>query len=275
MQVVIPIGVGSNWSNNELRYCLRSISKHCKFDVELILIGEPGVGVPWIKNCTYVAINRFYPDSLSDEYGGEKFYENYFSVLDKIRWFCNQKMCADEFLLFSDDYLLLNDVSDPKLFYNNALGKNNTSKLNKIRRTRHEKTILEALELARQDKHRNGLSEYEIHAPRLYNKEKLLKLYNRYPLEKQKVPYSLATLYYNLYYDEPKCFVKDSSCRLVCYCHWSDGPHHIVPVTMNELDQESSQYTTLSYNDIGLNSVGGLLKNWIALKYGDKSMFET
>ena len=272
MQVVIPIGVGSNWENNELRYCLRSL-KHCKFDVEPIILADEGVSIPWLTNVVCVPITRFYPQGLETEYGA-KFFENYFSVLDKVRWFCHQDFCGDDFLLFSDDYLLLKDVDDPRLFENNALGKNNTSKLNKTRRTRHEKTILEALELAHQEKHCNGLAEYEIHAPRFYNKARLLKIFNRHPLEKQKTPYALATLYYNSYYDEPKCFVKDESCRIVCYCHFDDGYHQYMPDTISEMDYLADKYYMLSYQDKGLNVSDGFLKRWIISAYPDKCKYE-
>jgi len=275
MQVVIPIGTGSNWDNNELRYCLRSL-QNLKFDVEVIIFGEPGVSIPWLRNALYVDVTRFYPENLEDEYG-VKMYENYYSVLGKLKWFCDQDICGDEFLLFSDDYLILKEVSDPNVFLNNALCKDNANKYDKKKRSRHERTILEALDLAHKDKHRNGLANYEIHAPRLYNKELLQKLFNRYPLEQTKIPYSLATLFYNLFFDKPNSLVKDESCRHVAYCHfdivdWT--PHHYTPVTGFEIEQSLKDYTVLSYTDKGLSVFGGLLKNWISAKYPDKSHWE-
>lgn len=93
MQIVIPIGIGSNWDNNELRYCLRSINEYLG-DVDLVVLGEPGVSIPWLTNCTYHELPRFYPEGLKEEYGDFVF-GNFFTVLDKIRWFVEQDFCQD------------------------------------------------------------------------------------------------------------------------------------------------------------------------------------
>ena len=274
MKVIIPIGTGSNWDNNELRYCLRSIEKHAKFDKEIIILGEQGVSIPWLQNCLYKEINRYYPDNLEEMYG-VRLFENFFCVLNKIQWYCNQDFCGDEFILFSDDQLLVRDVSDPMEFFNVAFCIDNASKLDKKKRSRHERTILQSLELAHQHKHRNGLSNYETHTPRLYNTRLLKNVFHKYPLETINTPYALATLYYNLFFDNPRAFVKDASCRHVAYFHFDgDSAHHIYPTNKVEIDQASKEYTTFSYNDKGLNSCGMVFRTWIENVYPTKSQYE-
>lgn len=272
MQIVIPIGTGSNWENNELRYCLRSLQKNLKFDLEPIILGEQGVDITWLRNVLYVAVERFYPDNLEEEYGA-KFFENYYAVLHKLCWFCNQDICGDEFLYVYDDQIFLNPVFDSLEFFNKALHIDKSNKLDKKKRTRHERTILQALELAHGEKHYNGLANHETHAPRLYNKVLLQKLFHRFPLEATKIPYALATLYYNLFFDDP-VLVDKESCRHVCYLHFDDGRHHYCPVSELELDNSIKDYTVCSYNDKGLDVRAGVLKSWLAKRYPTKSIYE-
>jgi hypothetical protein len=271
MQVVIPIGTGSNWDNNELRYCLRSLDEYLG-DVDLVVLGEPGVDIPWLSNCTYHELPRFYPEGLEDEYG-DRLYENYYCVLGKIRWFVNQDFCQDEFLYFYDDQIVLNPVTDYQVFFNKALCIDNAHKYDKKKRSRHEKTILQALELAHLSKHRNGLSSFNTHYPRLYNKQLLQKLFHKFPLEKQKIPYELATLYYNLFYEEPEHINKES-CRLVAYIHWDHGVHQFSPTSNIEMDLIKKEYLVCSYNDRGLNACSYLLRNWMESFFAVKSKWE-
>ena len=269
MQVVIPIGVGSNWSNNELRYCLRSISKHCKFDVEPIILADEGVSIPWLTNVVCVPITRFYPQGLEEKYG-MKMYENYFDTSHKLKWFSEQDFCGDNFLWMYDDQLILQDITDVQIFDNVAVGK-----IRSGRKSRHDKTIIQAMDISHRERCHNGLWISESHAPRYYNKAKLQRMFRCYPFETMDVPYALYTTYRNIYYDDPKSVIMDESCRLICYYHFDDGtPHHQLPDTMGEIDDASKKYYTLNFTDKGLNATGELLKRWIISAYPDKCKYE-
>lgn len=271
MQVVIPLGIGSNWNNNELKYCLRSIEKHLKFDIEVIILGEQGVSIPWLQNCLYVELNRFYPDNLVGEYGSKKF-EQFFCTLAKYKWISQQDFIQDDFILMYDDQLILNTIDDYRVFENVALC---ADRSNKNSKSRHSETISQALDLSRNEKHHDLMYNGETHAPRLYNKQLLQKLFHRYPFEKMKIPYSLYTLYRNIFYGDPKTIIKDEACRLMAYCHFEDGtPHHKFPVTIFEIEQDLKDYLVCNYTDKGLNVCGGVFKVWVENKYNVKSCFE-
>jgi hypothetical protein len=275
MQIVIPIGTGSNWDNNELRYCLRAIENKANFDVSVTIIGESGVNIPWLRDVRYATIKRYYREDLLEEYG-DRFYESFFCVLDKIRWFVQQDFCEDEFLLFSDDYFLLNEIDDPRIFENVAFDVDKDSKYIKKARSRHERTILEALELAHKFHHHNGLRNCEVHCPRLYKKDLLQNLFHKFPLEKQKVPYALATLYNNLFFHDDGRYVKDPKNKLVAYAHWTDGTeHHYSPTSNMELDLIAKEYKVLSVTDKGLFACEHLVANFIEDRYPVKSRFES
>ena len=52
IDVVIPLGTGSRWQDNELRYCLRSIEKNLSGVNEVVIVGEKP---KWLTNvrCVY------------------------------------------------------------------------------------------------------------------------------------------------------------------------------------------------------------------------------
>lgn len=276
MQLVIPIGIGSEWQDNELRYCLRSVSEFFSFDVEVVVLGEPGVSLPWLTNCTYHEIPRFYPDGLQGEYG-DRFFENYFCTLGKYKWLSQQEWLDDNFLVMYDDQLILKEVADPLVFENVAFCRDRSNKLDKKKRSRHERTILQALTLVNNYKKHDWLFNYETHAPRLYNKERLQKLFRQNDFTKMKIPFALSTLYGGMFYNEPKLLVKDEGGRHVCYVHWGavdSSAHHLCPTSKMELDIASKEYTCLSYNDKGLRACNSLLAGWIERRYPVKSGWE-
>ncbi len=94
VDVVYPLGSGSTWGNNELRYSLRSIEKHLKNCRHVYIIGEdPG----WeINNVTLIPFeDRWHPSR---------------NIMEKIRVACRNQQISDEFIFMNDDFFLLQDV---------------------------------------------------------------------------------------------------------------------------------------------------------------------
>jgi hypothetical protein len=270
MDIVIPIGLGSpdNW---ELKYHLRSLEKNCKLTFKPIILGEPGVSIPWIKEVVYVSTTRYYPENLEGEYHA-KLFENFFSVLYKVKCYADNH--PEKFILAYDDQILLNSIESFDMFENVAFCRENVRKLINGG-SRHDKTICEALRIAHLHKCRNGLSNYTNHAYKVYEGSKLQKLFGCYPLEKQKIPYELYTLYCNIFYDEPQSVIKDELNKLVAYLHWDDGsPHHAFATSPQEINEIAKNYTLLSYNDAGLRVAGSTLKTWIENEFSKPSKYE-
>jgi hypothetical protein len=270
MQVIIPIGNGSNWQNNELRYCLRSLQENCKFDFDVTVISEPNCYPDWLTNVEHIEIPRYYPEGLEDDYGA-KFYECYFSNLNKYFEYSNSSACPDKFAVVYDDQLLLKPIDSFDCFENVALCPDKSNQFDKKKRTRHEKTILKALDLAHMDRHTDNLYNYATHCIKVYERERLQKLFRKFPYQKMKIPYDLATLYFNIYYDHPKLVLRDATCSTIAYLHFEDGYHHFDAITSPELDNIAKRYTMISYNDRGL--LPGV-KNWIENRWPYKSKYE-
>ena len=103
IDVVIPLrDRPSPYNDEELRYCLRSIEKY--MDVrDVWVVGQPRdwLSVNWI--------------SLSD--GGSRFG----SAHRKIRAACDNPFISDPFVLFNDDFFLLNPIKDFPDYYDGTL----------------------------------------------------------------------------------------------------------------------------------------------------------
>lgn len=102
MDIVIALGTGSRWQDNELRYALRSIEKHLKGYGEVLLIGEKP---KWIQNVKHYDV----PDKP-----GRKNFSIFQKILTGCEW-----VTGDDFLFWNDDHFLLKDldVKDFKYWY--------------------------------------------------------------------------------------------------------------------------------------------------------------
>jgi hypothetical protein len=249
---------------------LRSLQENCKFDFDITIISEPNCFPDWLTNVGHIEIPRYYPEGLDDEYGA-KFFECYFSNLNKYCEYSNSSSCPDKFAVVYDDQLLLKPIDSFDCFENVALCPDRSNQLDKKKRSRHEKTILKALDLAHMEKHHNGLYNYATHCIKVYEKVRLQKLFHKYPYQKMKIPYDLATLYFNIYYDQPKVVLRAPTASTIAYLHFENGYPHFDVTTPHELDSIATQYTMISYNDKGL--LPGV-KSWILNRFTPPSKFE-
>jgi hypothetical protein len=104
MKIVIPLGPGSKWQNNELRYALRSFEKHLSGVTGLLIIGDKP---DWL-NCESIP--------FKDQSLGRHKERN---IFDKVSAAC--KLIRDPFLFANDDHFLLTDF-DAGLFPNYYYG---------------------------------------------------------------------------------------------------------------------------------------------------------
>lgn len=99
MDILIPLGRGSRWSDNELRYCLRSVEKHLIGYSHIFLVGECPL---WIDRDTVIHI----PAEDIEGFG----FRDY-NIYQKIMAGCEHSLITDNFLFMNDDHFLLQNFT--------------------------------------------------------------------------------------------------------------------------------------------------------------------
>ena len=188
---VIPLGTGSTWEDNEIRYMLRSLEQYCHFDFEVILYVTKKID--WLS-CQQIVVKRKYPKQLLEFFNYQKHYENYYDVINKLRAIIDNDDIPEEFFFMYDDILLLCDLyyHDLKIIYAGAEYKNNP-KLYDEPKTKWMRTINASLRACKN----NGrpLFLYETHLPRYFKKSQLREMFRKFVPEENKIPYAISTLY--------------------------------------------------------------------------------
>lgn len=101
MHYLYPLGRGSRWDDNELRYSLRSIEKNCPGDVTIV-----GYCPRWVKNVQHVPFNPVDGTKLSREYC---------AMLGAMPYVPN------EFVFMNDDFFIMEPMTDVGLFHQGPL----------------------------------------------------------------------------------------------------------------------------------------------------------
>lgn len=155
IDVVIPLGKGSRWGDNELRYCLRAIEENLTNYRNIWIIGE----LPkWTTNVWHIPLKDNY--SVPD-----------YNIMLKIKAACEDKRISQDFLFMNDDHFLLHQFNAPN-FPNYHDGTcNDILKLRSLspyqKRVRATNDYLLSKHLPNR--------YFDIHYPIIYNKDKFLK----------------------------------------------------------------------------------------------------
>lgn len=156
IDVVIPMGTGSQSGDNELRFCLRAIERLLKGYRNIYIVGH----LPrWCTNVVHVKHNEYHPKANN--------------IHDKIAAACNHPDITDDFILFNDDYFLVQAVDAPIYPYYYS-----------------DSALDEVMQRPKADPYRrlvvdtyseiNTARYYDIHCPIVINKEAFLSQpYNR------------------------------------------------------------------------------------------------
>ncbi len=102
MNILIPLGKGSTWENNELRYCLRGIVKHLTVWNQIVIIGEKP---SWLKP-DYRLLHVSFPEKHS-AINKER------NIHLKIMFAIEKGFVSTNFLFMNDDHFLLHDFQAP------------------------------------------------------------------------------------------------------------------------------------------------------------------
>ena len=151
MDIVIPLGTGSRWQNNELRFALRSIEKYLTGYDKIFIIGEcPS----YLQNIIHIPC----PD-----FPGRKEY----SIFNKIMKAVADERCSDYFVFWNDDIFLIDNLqtADFKFWYEGTL----QSKYEQSHG--HYKAAIKNMI----DIKYYYFAYTDIHTPIIYNKEKFIK----------------------------------------------------------------------------------------------------
>lgn len=103
LDVVYPLGVESDWDNNELRYSLRSLERHFEALGQVWIVGHKP---DWLTNVRHIP----FPDAHKSNKDA--------NLIDKIRRVCQEADLSEHFLFFSDDQYVLKTVSPEDFGYN-------------------------------------------------------------------------------------------------------------------------------------------------------------
>lgn len=101
IDIVIPLGRGSRWQDNELRYCLRSIEKHLTGYRNIWIVGY----LPkWVTGVKHIPATD---ETKNSDY----------NIMRKIELSCLAGEISDSFLFMNDDHYLLSDFDAPTFPY--------------------------------------------------------------------------------------------------------------------------------------------------------------
>jgi hypothetical protein len=269
MTIFIPLGTGSNWGNNELKYCLRSLEENLLDDFEVICYYQkkPNLNIKGRK------IDRWYPQKAYYYYNRVKNYENYFDVLNKVDKFVNSNDCPEYFLYLYDDILLINKIVSNEIFNLPQFKVNEKSYLYN-EKSKWGRTVNEALRLS------NGALNFEHHLPMIYKRDLLKEMFNKFPIKEQLIPYALGTLYFNFFPQESSNIHLNDLPNYKCGFEGMGGYMNRQCVykqdSVEEIESVVKNKIFCNYNDEALawKAPEYPLKKWIELTFNKPSRYE-
>lgn len=240
IDVVIPLGKGSTWQNNELRYCLRSIEKHLKNYRNIFIVGE----LPAFIHHSPFTIHLPVPDGHSSNPAR--------NIFQKLVAACYEDELSEEFIYFNDDYILTQDVDATTLPHYHK-EHNLKESAGRVQQGNTFRTALENTAKALEAKG-HPITNFDIHVPMRINKEKFLHLqqYN------WVVPYGYTAK--SLY-----CNSVGITGEFLCDCKINEG------LRRAEIEERISNRFCFSYGDAGLF---GDMKQWLKDQFPQPSTFE-
>lgn len=242
LDVVYVLGTGSRWSDNELRFSLRSIERYLSGLRNVYVVGHKP---DWLRNVVHIPA----PDPYRQNKDA--------NMIHKLLIACQQEELSPAFVAISDDQLLLAPIHAGELrpcFETTLHDKPPTWFERTAYRRRHSRNTVEALE----DELGRGRSLfcYNTHTPRLVHKLEFATYMRRqdYPT----MPLSMYTLYFNLALrtHEP---IRNRRAQIM------------QPMSGDEIRRRCEGRLYLGYRDKGLNDA---LKRFLADRFPEPSKYE-
>lgn len=153
--IIVPLGVGSRWMDNELRYALRSIEKHLSGYRDIYIIGAPR---KWLQNVKYIDAPEQYTRK-------EK------CIFDKLIRAAEHPDVSSTFITTNDDIFFLKPIAAAEIkYWKSGNVKNLLVKTQGLYRS----TVANTEKYLRENNLPDG--HFDIHVPILYEKEKMMML---------------------------------------------------------------------------------------------------
>lgn len=280
MKILVPLGSGSNWQNNELRYMLRSIEQNLKGDYEIEIYGD---APNWVTNVKVVKTERYYPEWLREKKQKEKKgldYENFFDTLNKVKMFA--KANEGKFLYMYDDVLVIREINI-NYIRNIPLEIELPIYYHIRKHEKHGRTINSSVDVLNNENSffsPRDIYNYETHIPRVYECEKMRQCFAMFDFTKMEIPYALATVYCN-YYDEDSYRYTDGIKSIKAgFYGINENVASYLSSSLEYIEAATKDKIFVNYNDMGLNCMATdlsgkqYLKEWIMNRFPNKSKFE-
>jgi len=238
--LVYILGAGSKWSNNEIRYSLRSVEQNLRGYRDIWIVGERP---DFVTNVHHLQ----FPDSYKEAKDA--------NIVNKVLRACCEDQVSENFLIMHDDYVILNPI-DTDFFKHPFVNEKFTEETKKqfsgwFQQMEKTKTVLKE----------RGLNtiDYNLHAPKLVNKKKFLQTMLSYAYAEGKglLPY---TLYYNTI--KVRNHVTNSS------QYFFGVNENVTSTTLNDF---SKTHVGLYFNDHGVTED---LKSFLTKKFPVPSRYE-
>lgn len=180
MNVLIPLGLGSPWDNNELRYCLRGIEKHLRGVGDVVIVGECP---EWLTGVIHIPCKDRWEAHYRD-----------FNIYNKIRVGIESGLLGEEFLFFNDDHFLLSDFDACSFpyYYSQSLH----IQENLLKNKSHYRNVLTNSLNLLVSRYR-PVKHFDVHAPITYNSDLFLQHVSSVDWRKP-YGYAIKSLYCNL-----------------------------------------------------------------------------
>lgn len=172
IDVVYALGNGSIHNNNELKFSLRSLEKHCKGYNNIYVIGEKPW---WITNIIHKPVKDIQPKAVS--------------ILNKIKFACKIPELSERFLFVNDDHFFLKDMDITEMEY-----QYNNEEMRMILETREKTDGYRSL-VESTNKVTKEANYFDIHKPIIYEKSKFLDMCKKYNFAKYKDGLLVKTMY--------------------------------------------------------------------------------
>jgi hypothetical protein len=157
IDIVIPLGRGSNWQDNEIRFCLRGIEKH---------IAEPRVFIIGHKPAFIQGVSHYQMDDVQNHKQKEA------NIHRKIMLACNLSELSERFLFMNDDHFLLAELNkDFPAYYDGTLSDRIDSR---TKRDSYFSSLVNTEAVLKSKKKQTKY--YDIHYPVFYQKSKYISL---------------------------------------------------------------------------------------------------
>lgn len=234
MDIVIPLGKGSKWENNELRFALRSIEQFAK-----------GVGKIWIVGLRPEFLTNV--GHIPQKDVGHKEY----NIMLKTRAACKHPEVSADFLFTNDDIFFSRDVEISEIPYYRRSA--TLSECCVEPRGSYQVSIRNTINALTTRGHTDY--HFDIHCPIIYNKKKYADTMSKYHWG---IPrgYVIKSLYANTLQIEGEVLA-DAKIRT-----------HLNP---EQIEAMFATYPFVSVGDDGLNSY---MKDTLEKLFPEKSVYE-